>query len=140
MKTIIITIATVCSLIAGTVNVASATGTKEANAATVLTNVSHISKIEVRGNVELYVSDGNEDQVKVYNQYYAENALVQNQKGVLRITSYTNKKLVVWVTAADLRSITVYDNAAVKSFGKLSAISLDVQLNNNSSAQLELAA
>ncbi|MEO6149072.1 MAG: DUF2807 domain-containing protein [Mucilaginibacter sp.] len=139
MKTIIITIATICSLVAGTVTTSKANGT-DSNAATVLTGVSNISKIEVRGNVELFVSAGSADQVKVYNSYYADNALVQSQNGLLRITSYTDKKLVVWVTAADLRSITVYDNASVKSFGEFSAINLDVQLNNNASAQLKLAA
>ncbi|RYZ99469.1 MAG: hypothetical protein EOP47_16690 [Sphingobacteriaceae bacterium] len=139
MKTIIITIATICSLAAGTVNTAKANTTTN-DAATVLTDVKNISKIEVRGNVELFVSTGNHDQVKVYNSYYAENALVQSQNGVMRITSYSTKKLVVWITAADLRSIAVYDNASVKSFGNLSAINLDVQLNNNASAQLNMAA
>ncbi|RCH56367.1 hypothetical protein DJ568_00460 [Mucilaginibacter hurinus] len=139
MKTVIITIATICSLTTATVTESAAKNTTDA-AATVLTDVANINKIEVRGNVELYVSGGAEDRVKVYNSYYAESALVQNQEGLLRITSYTDKKLVVWVTAADLRSIKVYDNAVIKSFGELSAISLDVQLNNNASAQLNLAA
>jgi hypothetical protein len=105
---------------------------------TVLTNVSKINKIEVRGNVELYLSDGTADQVKVYNHYYAESALVQSQNGVLRISSYSAQKLVVWVTAYDLRSIAVYDNAEVKSFGKLSPIELDVTLNNTAYAKLDI--
>ncbi|TSD66172.1 hypothetical protein FFF34_001860 [Inquilinus sp. KBS0705] len=107
---------------------------------TVLTNVSHINKIEIHGNVELYVSDGTADQVKVYNKYYSESALVQSQNGVLRISSYKAQKLVVWVTAADLRAISAYDNAEVKSFGNLSKIDLDVNLYNNSTAVLNLEA
>ena len=107
---------------------------------TVLTNISHINKIEIHGNVELFVSDGDADQVKVYNKYYSESALVQSQNGVLRITSYKAQKLVVWVTAADLRAISAYDNAEVKSFGSLSKIDLDVNLYNNSSAELNLEA
>jgi hypothetical protein len=107
---------------------------------TMLTNVSKINKIEVRGNVELYLSDGTADQVKVYNHYYAESALVQSQNGVLRISSYSAQKLVVWVTAYDLRSISVYDNAEVKSFGKLSPIEFNVDLHNNASAKLDLEA
>src|ERR1700743_929530 len=88
---------------------------KDAEVSTTLTNVSNISKIEVYGNVEVYLSDGNSDQVKVYNRYYTESALVQNNKGVLRISSYSAQKLVVWITANDLRSLSVYDNATVKS-------------------------
>jgi hypothetical protein len=74
----------------------------------------------------------------VYNRYYGENALVQNVNGTLRISSYKAEKLVVWVTAADLRGISAYDNAEVKSFGKLSEINLDVNLYNNASAKLNL--
>jgi len=107
---------------------------------TVLTNISQINKIEIHGNVELYISDGNADQVKVYNQYYAESALVQGQNGVLRISSYKAEKLIVWVTAKDLREIAAYDNADVKSFGSLSKIDLDVKLYNNATAQLKLEA
>ena len=142
MKTQILTIATIFTLALGTVTSASATvkNNNEKEVSTTLTNVSQINKIEIHGNVELYVSDGTADQVKVYNRYYAESALVQSQNGVLRISSYTEKKLVVWVTAADLRAITAYDNAEVKSFGNLSKIDLEVNLYNTASAQLNLEA
>jgi hypothetical protein len=141
MKAKFLTIATIFTLALGTVTstYASVNNNNE-EVSTTLTNVSAINKIEIHGNVQLFVSDGTADQVKVYNKYYSESALVQNQNGVLRISSYTNKKLVVWVTAADLRSITAYDNSEVKSFGKLSKIDLDVNLYNNSSAQLNLDA
>jgi len=105
---------------------------------TVLNNVSKISKIEVRGNVEVYVSDNDADQVKVYNKYYEQSALVQSQNGTLRISSYADQKLVVWVKAADLREIVAYDNAEVRSFGKLSPIALKVTLNNNAYAKLDV--
>jgi hypothetical protein len=127
--------------------VISSAVTKSASAATVnsgnytvLTDVSRINKIEIYGNVQLYVSDGTADQVKVYNNYYSESALVQSKNGVLRISSYTADKLVVWVTAADLRTISAYDNADVRSFGSLSKIELDVDLHNNASANLNLDA
>ncbi|MCD8739398.1 DUF2807 domain-containing protein [Mucilaginibacter roseus] len=137
MKTTIITIATICSLAFGSVNAATADKFND-NAATVLSDVKNINKIEVRGNVELYVSNSVNDRVKVYNRYYTESALVQNNNGVLRISSYSAKKLVVWVSANDLRSITAYDNATVKSFGTLSAINLNVTLNNKATAQLDI--
>src|ERR1700712_3947469 len=139
MKSQIITLFAALTLGFATVTTANA-ATKNSETAVVLTGISAINKIEVHGNVQLYVSDGATDQVKVYNKYYGESALVQNKNGVLRITSYKAEKLVVWVTANDLRSISAYDNAEVKSFGKLSKIELDVYLHNNASAKLNLEA
>lgn len=141
MKTSIFTILAIVALAVGSTN-SSLASVKNDNkeVSTILTNISQINKIEIHGNVELYVSDGTADQVKVYNQYYAESALVQSQNGVLRISSYKAEKLVVWVTANDLRAISAFDNASVKSFGSLSKIDLDVDLHDNATAQLNLEA
>jgi hypothetical protein len=136
MKTIILTIATVATLIAGTVSSSYATTNNKVE--TTLTHIGNINKIEVRGNVEVYVANGTKDEVTVNNNYYAESALVQDENGVLRISSYKAEKLVVYVTATDLRSITAYDNASVKSDGRLSAIDLTVNLYNNAYAGLNL--
>jgi hypothetical protein len=144
MKTKFFSLITISALVLGlSTSTNAATKNSLANnneVSTVLTNVSKINKIEVHGNVELYISDGANDQVKVYNRYYAESALVQNQNGVLRISSWSTQKLVIWVTANDLRSISAYDYAQVKSFGKLSPIELNVDLHNNSSVNLNLDA
>ncbi|OOQ56840.1 GIN domain-containing protein [Mucilaginibacter pedocola] len=133
-------VAVIASALATTNFTYAATENNGKEVSTVLTNISQINKIEVHGNVELYVSDGSADQVKVYNQYYAESALVQSQNGVLRISSYKDEKLVVWVTANDLRAISAYDNAAVKSFGSLSKIEFDVDLHDSATAQLNIEA
>jgi hypothetical protein len=143
MKTKFLSFVTIAAIVLGISNTTFAatkndSSVKNNEVSTVLTNVSKINKIEVRGNVELFVSDGSSDQVKVYNRYYAESALVQNQKGVLRIASYSTQKLVVWVTADQLSAITAYDNAEVKSFGKLSPIEMDVTLHDNAYAKLDL--
>ncbi len=111
----------------------------EKTAATV-TSVNRISKIEIRGNVQLYISDGTADQVKVYGKTGAVTASAPDQNGVLRVSSFQEQKLVVWVTASELRSIAVYDNAEVRSFGALSVIDLDVKLYDNASAQLNMEA
>jgi len=141
MKTQIITIFSVLVLALGVTNSTKAATVKNAdNNYTILTDISAINKIEVRGNVQLYVSDGTADQVKVYNKYYSESAFVQSKNGVLRITSYQTEKLVVWVTANDLRAISAFDNAEVKSFGNISKIEFDVDLHNNASAKLNLDA
>ncbi|WP_143822368.1 GIN domain-containing protein [Mucilaginibacter pedocola] len=110
------------------------------DAFTILEAVGNISSIEVHGNVELFVTDAAADQIKVYNKYYAENAVVQNRDGRLHISSYGNEKLVIWVKAKDLRSVELFDNAQVSSFGTLSKIELKVALHNNSSANLNLDA
>ena len=142
MKTQLLTIATILTLAIGTVTNTFAATDKKATEeiSTTLNHVSQISKIEIRGNVQLFVSDGTADQVKVYNKFYAEDAVVKSDNGVLRIASYNAKTLVVWVTAADLRAISAYDNAEVKSFGSLSKIDLDINLYNNASAKLNLEA
>ena len=138
MKTTILTLAIFfVTLIGISQSTYAATG-NNGQTSTILTDVSNISEIEVHGNVQLYISNGTTDRVKVYNNYYAENALVQDEGGVLRITSYNTEKLVVWVTANQLAKLSVYDNAQVNSFGKLSAIDLDVKLFNNASAKLDM--
>lgn len=139
MKTQIITLFTALVLSTGIAATTYADTINNENV-TVLTDISAINKIEVRGNVQLYISDGNADQVKVYNKYYAESALVKSRNGVLSIASYKAEKLVVWVTAADLRSVAVYDNADVKSFGDFSSIDFTVDLHNNATAKLSLDA
>jgi hypothetical protein len=130
----------ILSLITMLIVLGSAPKTFANNNATLLKETAAISKIEVRGNVELYISDATSDQIKVYNKYYSESALVQSKNGVLRIASYTNEKLIVWVSSSDLRSVSAYDNSVVKSFGHLSKIEFNIDLHNQAEANLNLDA
>lgn len=139
MKTKFFSIITMLVVILGLTKTTSAATIKDDNY-TVLNNISAINKIEVHGNVELFISDASSDQVKVYNKYYSESALVQNSNGVLRISSYKAEKLIVWVSASDLRSISAYDNSEVKSFGKMSKIDFNVDLHDNAEARLNMDA
>ena len=139
MKTSIVTFLAVLVLAFGITNNSNAATVKNADDTyTVLNDISAINKIEVYGNVQLFISDGTADQVKVYNKYYSESARVQTVNGVLQIASYRAEKLVVWVTANELKSINAYDNAAVSSFGKLAEIELDVNLFDNATANLNI--
>jgi hypothetical protein len=143
MKTRIFSLVAIAAVVLGISNTTFAATKNDSAAAnsevsTVLKNVSKINKIEIRGNVELYVTDGESDQIKVYNRYYAESAMVQNEKGVLRISSYSAQKLIVWVKAEQLTSIVAYDNAEVKSFGKLSPLEMEVTLHDNAYARLDV--
>ncbi|HWZ03738.1 MAG TPA: DUF2807 domain-containing protein [Mucilaginibacter sp.] len=139
MKTTILTIAIAVSTLFG-ISQSTYAATGSTQQVTQLSDVSNISEIEVHGNVQVYLSEGATNQVKVYNNYYSENALVQDENGVLRITSYSPEKLVVWVTANQLAKLSAYDNAEIKSFGKLSTIDLDVKLFNKASAKLDMDA
>lgn len=114
--------------------------TTKDDAFTILEDMGTINSIEVHGNVDLYVTDAPADQIKVYNKYYAEGAFVQNKNGVLRISSYKNEKLVIWVKAKDLRSVSLFDNSQIKSFGTLSKIELSIDLHDNATAKLDLDA
>ncbi|MCR8559350.1 DUF2807 domain-containing protein [Mucilaginibacter sp. BJC16-A38] len=140
MKTSLLTIAIAIATTFGFSKSTFAATGNNTEESTVLTNVNNITEIEIHGNVELYLSSGDADRVKVYNKYYSDNALVQDENGVLRITSYTTQKLKVWVTVAQLQKLSVYDNADVRSFGKFSAIELDVKLYNTASAKLNMDA
>jgi len=137
MKTKILSVITMLVIVLG---LTTSTFAANIDAYTVLNDITSINKIEVHGNVELYVSDASSDQVKVYNKYYSESALIQNKNGVLRITSYKNERLVVWVSANDLRSISAYDNAEVKTFGTISKIEFNVDLHDNAEARLNIDA
>ncbi|MES2428976.1 MAG: DUF2807 domain-containing protein [Bacteroidota bacterium] len=140
MKTGIITFITLLTIILSVNVTKAATKNIDGNQIAVLVATNNINKIEASGNVEVYITNGDKDQVKVYDKYYDQNALVQDKDGVLRISSYTAEKLVVLVTVSDLHAITANDNASIKSYGKLSVIDLSVVLNNNASAQLKLDA
>ena len=107
---------------------------------TVLNDIKAINKIEVRGNVQLFISDNAPDQVTVYNKYYAETALVQSRNGVLRISSYSTEKLVVWIKSESLQAVSAFDNAEIRSFGQLSKIEFNVDLHNKATANLDLDA
>ena len=139
MKKVILSIFTIATFVIGTTNFSKA-ATLNHDAATTLTDISSINKLEIHGNVTVYISDASSDMVKVYNKYYSESALVQSKNGTLRISSYAPEKLVVWVSANDLRSVSAYDNAEVRSFGQISKIEFNVDLHDNASAKLDLNA
>lgn len=139
MKTKILTLITLVTLTIATTSATFANSTNNDNT-TVLTNIDRINSIEAHGNVEIYITSGDKDGVKVFDSYYNQNALVQNENGVLRVASYKAEKLVVEVTVTDLRAITAFDNAIVKSYGRLSLLELEVELNGNAGAELKIEA
>ena len=138
MKTKSLTIAIL--LIIATISSNTVFAAKNDKGTTVITEAKNFNKIEVRGNVEVYMTAGETNTVKVNNNYYGENALVQNQNGTLRISSFSNEPLVVYVTVSELNSIALYDNSLLKSGKGISSIELNVNLYNNATAQIDLEA
>lgn len=138
MKTTILTFATMLATVFGISNSALASAVKHQKVSAVLPGASKINKIEVHGNVQLYVSDGTVDNVKIYGSNHKGGQLMFDNEGVLRISSYQAQKLVVWVTVTNLCSLAAYDNADVRSFGLLSAIELNIRVYDNASAELNL--
>jgi hypothetical protein len=108
----------------------------DGKAQTVLTDVKKVNKINVSGNVELILVQSADENVKVYNDYYASNALVQQKNGELRISSFNKETLTVIVYVTNLTSISASDNATVKTFGKFSSVNLDVNLKDKATASL----
>ncbi|RYX93578.1 hypothetical protein EON78_06235 [bacterium] len=108
----------------------------KSNQVTVLNQVKNISKIEVKGNVELILVQAPVESVKVYDSYYAKNALVQQQDGVLRISSFQKETLTVAVYVRNLSSIEAADNVTISTLGKVNFLSLNVVLTGKAKADL----
>ena len=115
---------------------AFAATTEPVKTITVLNQVKNISKIDVKGNVEVILVQAPVESVKVYDSYYAKNALVQQQDGVLRISSYQKETLTVAVYVRNLSTIEAGDNATVKTFGNVNFLSLNVILTGNAKADI----
>lgn len=109
---------------------------KDNNNVTVLNQVKNISKIEVKGNVEVILVQAPTESVKVYDSYYSKNALVQQQDGVLRISSFQKETLTVAVYVRNLAAIDAEDNASIKTYGKVNFLSLNIDLKGKATAEI----
>ncbi len=109
---------------------------KSTNTVTILNQVKNINKLVVSGNVEVFLIQAPTESVKVYDSYYSKNALVQQEQGVLRISSFEKETLKVAVYVNNISAIQASDNASVKTFGKVSFLSLDVILKDKASADI----
>lgn len=143
MKTSISTIGKLVVLVLVLIIITSSRKTSRAaeiTTATLLPSIKNLHKIEVSGNVEILLSQQEEEQLKVYDEYYSKNALVQWENGVLRISSYESKKLTVLVGVNHLKVLVASGNAVVRSVNKLSSLDLEVYLEDNAVASLNAQA
>jgi hypothetical protein len=140
---VVLSVATITTSAFATENVESANHfekIKNANSTektvTILKEVKDINKIVATGNVEVFVMQAPTESVKVYDNYYAKNALVQQKDGVLRISSFEKEPLAVTVYVRNLSAIEANGSAVVKTYGKMNVLSLDVLLRDNASAEI----
>ena len=105
---------------------------------TIVSTVKQINKIIVSGNVEVILIQDVADQVKVYNDYYANNALIQEKNGLLRISSFGRDKLTVAVHVKNLNTIELEDKSTVKTYGSFYLLGLDVTLRDQAKADMNI--
>jgi hypothetical protein len=129
--------ATALTLVVLTSSAFASTTKPLANKVTVLSQVKNISKIVVSGNVEVLLLQAPVESVKVYDGYYTKNALVQQENGELRISSFEKETLTVAVYVRELSTIELGDNSTVKTYGKVNFLSLDVVLNGSAKADID---
>jgi len=114
----------------------AATAGENTKKVTTLSNVKNITKVVVSGNVKVMLVQDKNESVKVYDNYYSKNALVQQHGSELRISSFAPEVLTVVVYVNNLNSIEASDNATVSTFGKFNLLSLQVTLKDNAVADI----
>ncbi|WP_443945239.1 GIN domain-containing protein [Pedobacter sp. AW1-32] len=101
-----------------------------------ISTVKNINKIQVCGNVKLiWVQDAKES-IEINDSYYAKNALVQQQKDELRISSFDKKTLTVIAHVNNLTSIEASDDVVVETAGSFNLLNLKITLNDNAKANI----
>lgn len=103
---------------------------------TALTTVKNISKIVVSGNVKLILVQDAKESVEVYDQYYAKNALVQQQGTALRISSFDKRTLTVIAHVNNLSAIEASNTATVTTAGSFNLLNLNIVLSDKASADI----
>lgn len=138
MKTSIKTLfaAALTTIILGTASVA-ANATENNSNYTNLTAVKNISKIKISGNVKLILVQDAKESVEVYDNYFAKNALVQQQNGELRISSFTKEPLTVIAHVNNISSIEASNISTVQTAGNFNLLDLNVVLNDAATADIK---
>lgn len=103
---------------------------------TALTQVKNITKIAVSGNVKLIIVQDAKESIEVFDKYYSNNALVQQQGSELRISSFSKDALTVIAHVNNLSSIEASNTSSVITSGKFNLLNLDVILKDKASANI----
>ncbi|RYG18869.1 MAG: hypothetical protein EOO07_08015 [Chitinophagaceae bacterium] len=103
---------------------------------TALTQVKNITKIAVSGNVKLILLQDGKESIEVFDKYYANNALVQQQGSELRISSFSKDALTVIAHVNNISSIEASNNSSVSTSGKFNLLNLNVVLKDKATANI----
>ena len=103
---------------------------------TSITAPKKINTIIVSGNVDLILIQDKNESVKVYDNYYANNALVQQEGSTLRISSFKSQKLTVVAHVNNLTDIQASEHAKVSTQGSFYLPTLNVTLKGQATANL----
>lgn len=138
MKTSIKTLfaAALATIILSSASVAANANENNSNY-TNITSVKNITKIKVSGNVKVILVQDAKESVQVYDNYYAKNALVQQQDGELRISSFTKKPLTIIAHVNNLTAIEASNISSVITAGNFNLLNLDVILNDGATADIK---
>jgi len=101
---------------------------------TALTHVKNITKIAVSGNVKLILVQDSKEHIEVFDKYYANNALVQQQGTELRISSFTKDALTVIAHVNNISTIEASNTSSVTTSGKFNLLNLNVVLKDSATA------
>lgn len=110
---------------------------EKAAAAIEFKKVKNIYKIVVKGSVDLYITQGAEESLKVYDGKQAD---VKLENGTLSISSAQNQRMAVSVTVKNLSAIEAGDNSKVRTMNEISTVNLDLQFNDQADGQIEAKA
>ncbi|UKT63468.1 GIN domain-containing protein [Pedobacter mucosus] len=136
MKTSIKTLfaAALTTIVLGTASITA--NASDSNNYTNLTSVKNISKIKISGNVKLILVQDSKESVLIYDNYFSNNALVQQQDGELRISSFTSEPLTVIAHVNNLTALEASNTSSVKTTGNFNLLNLSVVLNDNATANI----
>ncbi|GGI23111.1 GIN domain-containing protein [Pedobacter mendelii] len=133
IKNLFVASLTIVALSSATI-VANAT---EVNSSyTALTQVRNITKIAVSGNVKLILVQDGKESIEVFDKYYANNALVQQQGSELRVSSFSKDALTVIAHVNNISSIEASNTSTVLTSGKFNLLNLNVVLKDRASASI----
>lgn len=103
---------------------------------TTINQVKNINKIAVSGNVKLILIQDSKESIEVFDKYYANNALVQQQGSELRISSFSKEALTVIAHVNNITSVEASNTSSISTSGKFNLLNLEVILKDKASATI----
>jgi len=103
---------------------------------TTINQVKNINKISVSGNVKLILIQDSKESIEVFDKYYANNALVQQQGSELRISSFSKEALTVIAHVNNITFIEASNTSSVTTSGKFNLLDLEITLKDKASATI----